>query len=86
MAALRILRFILLFVTLSFDECIKLEIRDSVTDEEQRAWIKIEVIQNTPVSQVFIELTKALAKQAFHQSAVYKWYHQFENAFQRYIY
>jgi transposase len=80
MAAPRTLRFILLFLTLSFDECIKIdEIRASVTDEEQRAWIKIEVIRNTTVSQVFRKLKRALGRRAFHKSATYNWYHQFES-------
>jgi len=80
MAAPRTLRFILLFLTLSFDECLKIdEIRASVTDEEQRAWIKIEVILNTEASQVSKKLNRALASRAFRKSAIYKWYHLFES-------
>jgi hypothetical protein len=44
MAAPRILRFILLFLTLSFDECIKIdEIRASVTDEEQKPGSRLKL-------------------------------------------
>jgi transposase len=74
------LPFILLFLTLSFEECLKIdEIRTSVTDEEQGAWIKIEVILNTMASQVSNKLNRALGRRAFHKSAIYNWYHHFKS-------
>ena len=50
------------------------QLRDSVTLEEQRAFIKINVLLDTSPRVVLAQLQTALPNTGLQQSAVYKWY------------
>ena len=55
------------------------QLRDSVTLEEQRAFIKINVLLDTPPRVVLAQLQTALPNTGLLQSSVYNWYGDFKD-------
>jgi transposase len=53
------------------------QLLESVTLDEQRAWIKIQVLRGCPASQIYSNLTECLGSITFSRSHVYDLVHQF---------
>lgn len=54
------------------------QLRASVTSEDQRAFIKINVLLDTPPRVVAVQLTEALPQGAMAERSVYRWYSDFK--------
>jgi len=55
------------------------ELRDSVTIEQQRSFIKINVLLNTPQSVVLAQLRTALPDSHLSKTRVHFWYREFKD-------
>ncbi len=56
------------------------ELRASITQQEQRAFIKCSVLLGYPASKVYFDLQKIARRQAFSQKHVYNLYNEFSNS------
>ena len=73
--ALHLIAFIYLVLVTFYMKAQNLDqLRDSVTLEEQRAFIKINVLLDTSPRVVLAQLQTAPPNTGLQQSAVYKWY------------
>jgi transposase len=78
--ALHLIAFIYLVLVTFYMKVQNLDqLRDSVTLEEQRAFIKINVLLDTSPRVVLAQLQTALPNTGLQQSAVYKWYGDFRD-------
>ena len=78
--ALHLIAFIYLVLVTFYMKAQNLDqLRDSVTLEDQRAFIKINVLLDTSPRVVLAQLQTALPNTGLQQSAVYKWYGDFRD-------
>jgi hypothetical protein len=59
-------------------KCEITELRESVTPQEQRAYIKQSVLLKRPVSEVHDQLSRFLGSRAYSVRGMYEFYREFE--------
>jgi hypothetical protein len=75
----RLFAFFLVVLAMNYKNCQNFDqLRESVTTEEQRSFIKISVLLGTAPSVVATQLAAALPENHLQERVVYNWYGDFK--------